>query len=272
MSLHTDHVSTRLALKKPLPATSCSTGLKTKRDHISPILLLLSRIELHSKMSIVEFARSCAVPRSCQPFHLDTKCIYNQLSLHLRIEALQKGGPQGKTPRFKIRRVSIRLSKNHTFQEYIYTLRRSGSVYHVLISPDLLMNCVSTIIAPHFSRKSSTHWPGRTGLPMQNIVDPLPDMRTCSKPRPCSKIPGNRMSSGDHACILKRRAKRLLMASNFPVTKHAVCHSILVPVLLHLTLGTTSHIEVPGISHAFHDLYAKTLCLHHLRSHMNRSQ
>lgn len=64
-------------------------------------------------------------------------------------------------------------------------MRSQASVYHALASTGLLMKWVSTTIAPHFLAKSSVQAPVCVGLPMQNIVDPLPDMRTCSKPRSC---------------------------------------------------------------------------------------
>lgn len=61
-----------------------------------------------------------------------------------------------------------------------------ASVYHAWLPTGLLMKCVSTTRAPHLWANSSDQGLGVVGLPTQNIVDPLPDMRTCSKPRACT--------------------------------------------------------------------------------------
>lgn len=82
---------------------------------------------------------------------------------------------------------------------------RQTSAYHVCESTGLLIKCVSTTMAPHLFVNSPTQGPERVGLPIQNIVDPLPDMRTCSKPSSCAIVGWMGIQEiGCEKCILER--------------------------------------------------------------------
>lgn len=97
----------------------------------------------------------------------------------------------GSRSAFKRTRLSINVQRSYLTTKWISTATPRTPycgavlVYQPWQSVGLLMKHVSTTIAPHFFAKLSANASECEGLPMQNIVDPLPDMSTCWNPWHC---------------------------------------------------------------------------------------